>query len=32
MDYGFPLQGIIGTDFLVETRAVIDMGSRELHF
>lgn len=32
MDYGFPLQGIIGTDFLIETRATIDMGSRELRF
>lgn len=32
MDYGFPLQGILGTDFLLHTRAVVDMGQGELRF
>lgn len=30
MRYGFPLQGIIGMDFLLATRAVIDLGSLEI--
>ena len=30
MEYGFPLQGILGMDFLMGTRAVIDLGSLEI--
>ncbi len=30
MRYGFPLQGIIGMDFLLATRAVIDLGSLDI--
>jgi predicted aspartyl protease len=32
LDYGFDIQGIIGTDFLVRTRAVIDLSAREVRF
>lgn len=30
MEYGFPLKGIIGMDFLLATRATIDLGSLEV--
>ena len=30
LHYGFPLQGLIGMDFLVKTRAVIDFGALEI--
>lgn len=30
MDYGFPLDGIVGMDFLLATGAVIDLGTVEL--
>ena len=30
LHYGFPLQGLIGTDFLLKTRAVIDYGALEI--
>ncbi len=30
MEYGFPLQGLLGMDFLLATRAVIDLGSLEI--
>jgi hypothetical protein len=30
MRYGFPLDGIVGMDFLLATRAVIDLDAREL--
>ena len=30
LQYGFPLQGLIGMDFLVATRAVIDLGALEV--
>jgi predicted aspartyl protease len=30
MDYGFPVQGILGIDFLLRTRAVIDLDRLEL--
>lgn len=30
MDYGFSLQGIVGLDFLLKTRAVIDLADLEL--
>ncbi len=30
LQYGFPLQGLIGMDFLVKTRAVIDLGALEV--
>jgi hypothetical protein len=30
MRYGFPLDGIVGMDFLLATRAVIDLGTLEL--
>lgn len=30
LHYGFPLQGLIGMDFLVRTRAVIDLGALEI--
>ena len=30
MDYGFELGGIIGTDFLVAVRAVVNLGTLEL--
>lgn len=29
MDYGFDIQGILGLDFLLATRAVIDLGTLE---
>lgn len=31
MDYGFAIDGIIGTDFLVQVRAVIDLGRMQLY-
>jgi predicted aspartyl protease len=30
MDYGFSLHGIVGLDFLLQTRAVIDLATLEL--
>lgn len=30
MDYGFPIQGIIGLDFLLRARAVIDLAALEV--
>jgi predicted aspartyl protease len=30
MDYGFPLHGLIGMDFLLRSRAVIDLGKLEV--
>ncbi len=30
MRYGFPLNGILGMDFLLATRAVVDLGSLEV--
>jgi hypothetical protein len=30
MDYGFPIQGILGLDFLLQVRAVIATGARIL--
>lgn len=30
MEYGFPLEGLLGMDFLLATRAVIDLGSLEI--
>jgi predicted aspartyl protease len=30
MEYGFPLQGLLGMDFLLATRAVIDLGGLEI--
>lgn len=30
MDYGFPIDGILGMDFLTQVRAVIDLGAMEL--
>ena len=32
MDYGFEIDGIIGTDFLTRSGAIIDMGRCELEF
>jgi hypothetical protein len=31
MFYGFPINGIIGTDFLVATRTVVDLANLVLH-
>ncbi len=31
LQYGFPLHGLIGMEFLVRTRAVIDLGAFEVH-
>ena len=30
MEYGFPVQGLIGLDFLLRSRADIDLGNLEL--
>jgi hypothetical protein len=30
MDYGLDLDGILGTDFLVATRAVVDLAAVEI--
>lgn len=30
MDYGFPIQGLIGMDFLLQSAAVIDLGRLEI--
>lgn len=30
LDYGFPIQGILGADFLLQTGAVIDLAALEL--
>jgi hypothetical protein len=32
MDYGFDIQGIIGTDLLIKTKAIIDLSKRQIHF
>ena len=32
MDYGFAIQGVLGMDFLVPTRAILDFGSMEIKF
>jgi hypothetical protein len=31
MDYGFAIDGIIGTDFLLQVGAVIDLSRLEIH-
>jgi len=31
MDYGFEIEGIIGMDFLLQARAIIDLGRMEVH-
>ena len=31
MDYGFPIQGLIGADFLTETGAVLDLNRLEIY-
>ena len=31
MDYGFPIQGLLGTDFFVQARIVLDLGELELY-
>ncbi len=31
MDYGFPIQGLIGLDFLMQAGAVIDLASLEMY-
>jgi len=31
MDYGFDIDGIIGMDFLLEVKAVIDLAKLEVH-
>jgi len=31
MDYGFPIQGLIGLDFLMQAGAVIDLEKLEIH-
>lgn len=30
MDYGFPIQGLVGMDFLLSSAAVIDLGQLEI--
>jgi hypothetical protein len=30
MDYGFPIQGIVGMDFLLKAAAIIDLGRLEI--
>ena len=32
MDYGFPITGILGLDFLLQTHAIIDLDSMKLFF
>ncbi len=31
MDYGFEIDGIVGIDFLVKARAVIDLAEMNIH-
>jgi hypothetical protein len=31
MKYGFPLQGLLGTDFFVQARVVLDLGLFEVY-
>jgi hypothetical protein len=31
MDYGFPIQGLIGLDFLMKAGAVIDLANLEMY-
>jgi hypothetical protein len=31
MDYGFPIQGLLGTDFFVQARVVLDLGTLEIY-
>ncbi|HKV10442.1 MAG TPA: retropepsin-like aspartic protease [Thermoanaerobaculia bacterium] len=31
MDYGFPIQGLLGLDFLLRSSAVIDLGEMEIY-
>ena len=31
MDYGFPIQGLLGTDFFVQARVVLDLGELEVY-
>jgi predicted aspartyl protease len=31
MDYGMDINGIIGSDFLMATKTIIDMGAREMY-
>jgi hypothetical protein len=30
MDYGFPIQGLVGMDFLLSSAAIIDLGRLEI--
>lgn len=30
MEYGFPIQGVLGMDFLLKTAPVIDLGELEI--
>jgi hypothetical protein len=30
MDYGFPIQGLVGMDFLLKSAAIIDLGRLEI--
>ncbi len=30
MDYGFHIQGLLGVDFLLRSKAVIDLGALEI--
>lgn len=32
MDYGFPINGILGMDLLIQTRAVIDLNHLVVEF
>jgi hypothetical protein len=32
LDYGFAINGILGMDFLTQTRAIIDLNKLQLHF
>jgi hypothetical protein len=32
LDYGFAINGILGMDFLTQTRALIDLNNLQLHF
>ena len=31
MEYGFPIQGLLGTDFFVQARVVLDLGKLEIY-
>jgi predicted aspartyl protease len=32
MDYGFNINGILGMDFLLESKAILDLNKLEIHF